>query len=118
VLSYLFWNRHFNADPSIVGRTIELNRHPYTILGIVPPRFTWNDADVYLPMSITPDPKRVVDVMTHVKAGVSLDAVNAQLQAITQRFAARGPESYPKTGFRMKVQTLNDFLLQRFGGTL
>jgi ABC-type lipoprotein release transport system permease subunit len=44
--------------------------------------------------------------------------VNAELQAITQRFAARDPNNYPKAGFRMRVQTLNDFLLQRFGGTL
>jgi predicted permease len=118
VLSYLFWTRHFNADRAIVGRTIELNRQPYTILGVVPPRFTWNDADIYVPMSVTPDPKRSVALMTHVRKGVSLDAVNAELQAITQRFAARSPNNYPKAGFRMKVQTLNDFLLQRFGGTL
>ena len=49
VLSYSFWAHHFNADPTIAGRTIELNRQAYTILGVVPPRFTWNDADVYLP---------------------------------------------------------------------
>jgi predicted permease len=118
VLSYLFWTRHFNADRAIAGRTIELNRRPYTILGVVPPRFTWNDADIYLPMSVTPDPKRFVALMTHVKKGIGLDAVNAELQAITERFAARSPNNYPKAGFRMRVQTLNDFLLQRFGGTL
>ena len=118
VLSYLFWSRHFNADRGIAGRTIELNRQPYTILGVVPPRFTWNDADIYLPMTVTPDSKRFVALMTHVKKGVSLDAVDAQLQAMTQRFAARNPHDYPKQGFRMRVQTLNDFLLQRFGGTL
>jgi predicted permease len=118
VLSYLFWARYFNADRAIAGRTIELNHRPYTILGVVPPRFTWNDADIYLPMAVTPDPKRFVALMTHVKKGVSLDAVSAELQAITQRFAARSPNNYPKAGFRMKVQTLNDFLLQRFGGTL
>jgi predicted permease len=117
VLSYLFWTRHFNADRDIVGRTIELNRRPYTILGVVPPRFTWNDADIYIPMSVSPDPKHFVSLMTHVKKGISLDAASAELQAITERFAARSPNAYP-TGFRMKVQTLNDFLLQRFGGTL
>src|SRR5215472_7629219 len=56
--------------------------------------------------------------MTHVKQGVSLGAVNAELQAATQRFAARAPNDYPRAGFRMRVQTLNDYLLQRFGGTL
>jgi predicted permease len=118
VLSYLFWTRHFNADRAIAGRTIELDHRAYTILGVVPPRFTWNDADVYLPMSVAPDPKRFVELMTHVKKGIGLGAVDAELQAITQRFAARSPDNYPKAGFRMRVQTLNDFLLQRFGGTL
>src|SRR5260370_24395660 len=56
VLSYLFWTRHFNADRAIAGRTIELNRQPYTILGVVPPRFTWNDAYIYIPMAVTPYP--------------------------------------------------------------
>src|SRR5215831_13941601 len=69
-------------------------------------------------MAVTPDAKRFVALMTHVKKGVSLDAVSAELQAITERFAARSPNNYPKAGFRMKAQTLNDFLLQRFGGTL
>jgi predicted permease len=118
VLSYLFWTRHFNGDRAIVGGTIELNRKPYTIIGVVPPRFTWNDADVYVPMSVTPDPKRFVALMTHVKKGLGLDAVNAELQGMTERFAARSPNDYPKPGFRMRVQTLNDFLLQRFGGML
>ncbi|HKE25275.1 MAG TPA: ABC transporter permease [Bryobacteraceae bacterium] len=118
VLSYLFWSRHFNGDRAVIGHTIELNRQPYTILGVVPPRFTWNDADVYIPMRVAPDPKHFVALMTHVKAGLSLDAVNAELQGITERFRARSPDNYPKPGFRMKVQTLNDFLLRRFGGTL
>src|SRR5256885_1621968 len=69
-------------------------------------------------MSVTRDPNRFGALMTHVKKGVSLDAVNAELQAITLRFAARSPNDYPKAGFRMRVQTLNEFLLQRFGGTL
>jgi hypothetical protein len=56
--------------------------------------------------------------MTRVKKGVSLDAVSAELRAITQRFVARRPNNYPKAGFRMKVRTLNDVQLQRFGGTL
>jgi len=118
VLSYLFWTRHFNADREIAGRTIELNRKLYTILGVVPPRFTWNDADIYVPMSVTPDPQHFVMLMTHVKKGIGLDTVNSELQAITQRFVERRPNNYPKAGFRMRVQTLNDFLLQRFGGTL
>jgi hypothetical protein len=117
VLSYLFWTRHFNGQP-VIGRTIELNRKPYTILGVVPPRFTWNDADVYIPLAVTPDPKHFIALMTHVRKGIGLKAVDAELQGMTERFARRNPNGYPKNGFRMRVQTLNDFLLRRFGGTL
>src|ERR1700694_477421 len=53
VLSYLFWQRHFNADPAVIGRTIQLVHKNYTIVGVMPSRFTWDDADVYLPLKIT-----------------------------------------------------------------
>jgi len=118
VLSYLFWSRHFNGDAGVIGKTIELDHQPYTILGVVPPRFTWNDGDVYLPLPVSPDPKHFVALMTHVKKGVSLDAVNAELQASTEQFARRSPNDYPNGAFRMQVQTLNEFLLARFSGTL
>src|SRR5689334_258736 len=118
VLSYLFWGRHFNNDASVIGKTIELDRQPYTILGVVPPRFTWNDADVYVPLPVSPDAKRFVALMAHVKKGISMQTANTELQGITDRFARRSPQMYPKAGFRMHLQSLNDFLLARFGGTL
>jgi hypothetical protein len=46
VLSYNFWRRHFNGDPTIVGKNIQLVHKDYTILGVLPPRFTWMDGDV------------------------------------------------------------------------
>ncbi|HWW84101.1 MAG TPA: ABC transporter permease, partial [Vicinamibacterales bacterium] len=39
VLSDGFWRRRFGADPGIVGRTIFLNRFPFTVVGVAPPRF-------------------------------------------------------------------------------
>ena len=56
VLSYTFWRRHFNSDPNIVGKNIQLAHKDYTILGVLPPRFTWGDADVYLPLKMSQDP--------------------------------------------------------------
>ena len=54
VLSYKFWKRHFNGDPSVVGRTMQLVHKNYTIVGVAAPRFTWDDVDVYVPQKITP----------------------------------------------------------------
>jgi putative ABC transport system permease protein len=117
VLSYRFWHRHFNGDPGIVGKTIELDHEPYAILGVVPPRFTWSDADVYFPLAMTPDARIPVPLMLRIKPGTGLEALNAELQAMTERFARRDPSVYPKQ-FRMHVQRLNDWLLGKFQGTL
>ena len=118
VLSYLFWQRHYFGNTNAIGQTLELDRLPYTVVGVMPPRFTWNDADVYVPLPKTPDPKTFVALMLRVKKGVGLSAVDAELQAMVQRFGKRNPSGYPKQGFRIQVETLNDFLLARFGPTL
>jgi predicted permease len=39
VLSYEYWHTHFGDDRSVVGRVVQLNRHPFTILGVAPPEF-------------------------------------------------------------------------------
>jgi predicted permease len=39
VLSYGYWKSRFHADPAVVGRTVEVDRHPFTILGVAPPGF-------------------------------------------------------------------------------
>ena len=39
VLSYAYWHGHFHADAGVVGRTIEINKHLFTIIGVAPPAF-------------------------------------------------------------------------------
>ena len=39
VLSYAYWHSHFNSDPAAVGRTVQINKHPYTIAGVAPADF-------------------------------------------------------------------------------
>ena len=39
VLSYAYWHSYFHADPSVVGRPISINKHPFTILGVAQPSF-------------------------------------------------------------------------------
>jgi predicted permease len=56
VLNYRFWQRHFGGDPHIIGRTLEMDHAPYTIVGVMPHSFAFNDiagvGDVYLPASL------------------------------------------------------------------
>ena len=39
VLTYAFWHSHFQDDRAVVGRVVQVNKHPFTILGVAPPEF-------------------------------------------------------------------------------
>jgi predicted permease len=117
VISYVFWQRYFNRDLRVVGKTIELNHQVYTILGVLPPRYTWGDMDIYVPLPMLPDSSQPLHIIARIKPGISLQAASAELQAMTERFAKRSPNVYPKN-FRIHVERLNDWLLGKFRGTL
>ena len=51
VLGYRFWQRQFAGDPSVLGRTLRLNDTARTVIGVMPKRFMWRGADVYLPIA-------------------------------------------------------------------
>lgn len=54
VLGYAYWHAHFHGDPSVVGRVVRVNKHPYTIVGVAPPAFhgtlLFFTPDLYLPL--------------------------------------------------------------------
>ncbi len=39
VLSYAYWHSHFQDDRGVIGRTVQVNKHPFTIIGVTPPGF-------------------------------------------------------------------------------
>jgi predicted permease len=64
VLNYGYWQSAFGASRDVIGRTIELNNVPFTIIGVAEQRFTGitpgSDYDVWLPLS---DAQRITDLM-------------------------------------------------------
>ena len=57
LLSYKSWRKRFFSDSEVVGKSLQLDRKNYAIIGVAAPRFTWYSADVYLPlMKLTQDP--------------------------------------------------------------
>ncbi|MBB5055710.1 putative permease [Granulicella aggregans] len=118
VLSYKFWQRHYNSDPSIIGKTIEMVRKPYTVIGVAAPRFTWNDSDVYVPLKITQETAHAYDLEARLKPGVSHAIAEQQLQGMVTQFAKDSPTHYPLKPGPVLVQGLNDMFLEQIGGTL
>jgi putative ABC transport system permease protein len=117
VLGYEFWQRHYAGDPDIVGKNIQLVHKNYLIVGVVRPRFTWGDGEVYLPLKLTADPVRTYFPMIRLKPGVTRAAANAELQSLLEQFAKQTPSHFPEH-FHVTLSGLNDHFVERIGGTL
>jgi predicted permease len=117
VLSYLFWQRQYGASHDVIGKSIELDHASYTVIGVVPPRFTWGDSDVYLPALPSADPHYYWLSFIKLKPGTKYPAAQAEMQALVDRFAKDDPKSYPQN-MRAKIVTLNEEVLGRFAGTI
>ncbi len=118
VLSYKFWQRHFNSDPAIVGKSIQLLKKNYTIVGVAAARFTWGDGDVYLPLKVTADPVPAYFVETRLKPGISHAQADAALQPLLESWIHETPKHFPEGTPRLHVVGLNEQFVMRLGGTL
>lgn len=116
VLSYKFWQRHFNGDRGVVGKTLQMVHVNYTIVGVAAKRFTWDDADVYVPQKITQDLNRRFYVGVRLKPGVSIAAAQGALEPLVKQFAQQTPTHFPSVPFHLKLLGFNDDFLERLGG--
>lgn len=126
VLRYKTWVKEFGADPQIVGKTFTLNGEPRTLIGIMPPRFGWFGADMWVPdrPSRTLDSKEFAGafprywfLLGHLKPGVSKKQAEADLDVVANRLASIYPKEYPKH-FSLQVQSLADGVVGRFRTTI
>ncbi|HKV81931.1 MAG TPA: ABC transporter permease [Candidatus Sulfotelmatobacter sp.] len=119
VLSYLFWQRHFSGRRDVLGQQIRLNDKFFTVIGVLPVRFTWNDADIYVPLEIHPGGDERYGMVLKVKPGVPKDQVNAEFQSFHEKFVKTAPSFlYPEPPFRTEFKSVNDNILGKFANTL
>jgi putative ABC transport system permease protein len=100
VLSERLWRRMFAADTDVIGRTVELNEEPHTVIGVMPAGFEYPMGaalpDAYLPLS-----RRDYccgrlgsqAAIARIKAGVSMDRATSELEAIAAGLAREHPAS-------------------------
>src|ERR1051326_182645 len=96
MLSYLFWQRHFGGNASVLGQDIQLDHNNYKILGVMSPFITWGDGDVYLPLKLTHDSSARLGTSLRLKAGVSTEAASTELQPLFDAFARETPANFPR----------------------
>ncbi len=100
VLGYKFWSRQFGADPTVLGRQMLLNETTRTIIGVMPPRFMFRGADVYLPTIFhrgqLPEGVRYVHLLGRLKPGVTAAKSEADLLPIIADLKQREPAAFPE----------------------
>ena len=101
LLSDGFWRRQFNADPAIVGQTVQLNKKPVTVVGVMPASFDFGAVfapglkfDIYTPavMDTMRDWGNTLSVVGRLKPGVTLGQAQAESDLIFKGIKAAHPE--------------------------
>jgi predicted permease len=129
VLSYAYWHGQFHEDPGVVGRTVRLNQHPFTVIGVAPPGFrglfAFFSPDVFLPIAnqgrvdardlLNARSDRWLDgVIGHLKTGVTPAQATADLNSIGSYLETTYPEDESQVSFRVGHPDLSSL----FGGAI
>ena len=96
-----FWRRQFGADRLIIGRTIDLDHEPYTVVGILSESFSlpsFDRYDIWAPVSVDPDRNRGRflrnrRVFARLAPGVSIGQARAELDTLARQLASQYPDT-------------------------
>jgi predicted permease len=110
VLSHKYWQTRFGGNPDIVGRSVQVNKHPFTIIGVAPQRYHgayyFLEPDFYIPVTTMSllDPKSADDlnkrgatylrVLARLRPGLTPTQALAAAQPTDRRLAQEFPESH------------------------
>ncbi len=121
VLSWGAWKNYFNSDPAIVGKTVRLNKLPYTVIGVTPPGFYGTEKflqpEVFVPMSNEAEIEKFnwldgrqnhnIWAIARIKEGINLPQVQADLNTV----ASRIKKQFPKEEEGLSIRVVRPGLL-------
>ncbi len=122
ILGHELWDRRFGSDPSIVGRTIRMNRENYTVIGVMPASFRLLGfmPELWTPLVLTPSDQtaaahrnRSLYLFARMKPGVTVEQARAEFVTLAHQSEVSFPDS--EKGWGATVRTLPDFLIYGFG---
>jgi putative ABC transport system permease protein len=121
VLSYKLWKRRFGADPGILGKVLLLNDRSTTVVGIMPRRFAWWGAELWIPTALSRSEPgaetRFLFLLGHMKPGLTAKSAAPDVQILAAHLSKVYPKDYPKQ-FSAGLQSLVDNVVGRFRKTL
>jgi putative ABC transport system permease protein len=130
VLSFGLWQRRFASDPGIIGKIVQLNSRPYTIIGVMPADFhslpatltTLNAPQVELyrpvaePYDETQRGARHLRAIARLKPGVTLQQAQSEMKVIAERLEQEHPTS--NTGQSVRLVSITEDLVGTIRPTL
>ncbi len=117
LLTHELWETRFGADPGLVGSTINLNREPFEVVGVLPRGFAFPDADtdvdLYIPLQIRDNPSvrtaHYLDVVARLADGVSLEAAEGDIDRMMTTWAQDYPDIH--TGHFLFLEGLKEAMV-------
>jgi len=100
LISYRLWKRRFGGDPKLVGETILLNSQKYSVLGVMPPGFSFpaRNIDIWTPIAFTS--KQLANLGMHyllvvgrLRPGITVEKANAALLVLARQMARQYPDT-------------------------
>jgi putative ABC transport system permease protein len=108
VMGHKTWLNRFGGDSNVLNKTFVLDGEPYTLVGIMPPRFALGNRQIWLPALAVP-----VFLMARLKPGITARQAAADLDIIFKRLARISSDDYPKR-FIVQVIPLAEQTTVRF----
>ena len=126
VISDSLWARGFGRDPGVLGRKIQLDNDPYTIVGVLPPGFRHpgstvsTDVEIWVTCGFRadpfPKPERSLRILPGaiglLKPGIGLEQAQSRLDAFASQLRAEYATDYPAgSGWSIEAEPLQDSLV-------
>ncbi len=122
LLSDALWRRDFGGDPGVIGKAVRVNGRAGTIVGVMPPKFSFpSNEELWIPVNaefpVKPRNDRGINFMAiiaRLKPGVSLEQATAEVSAIARGFA----KAYPDTNKQYTLGYIRPLIVAFTGGQL
>jgi len=122
VLTDSLWRNSFGADPNILGRQIVIDNQSYTVVGVLPPNFTFTQpADVFASLHLgnsLGDQGMNTDVIARLKPGVSLSRAQSEVRLLGSEFLAQAPSAQRQGSGVLHLDRYQDYLSSDYQTTL
>ena len=113
VLSDGFWRRRFGGDPRIIGRVIDIDNAPTTVVGVMPPDFVFpadgRMPDLWLPLVVTGDARHVrgmrfLDVYARLAPGATMSGASGEMRQIAARLESEYEDNINQSALVMPLR--------------